>query len=635
MATVLSDEPGELGAGAGAMRSTMVTEAAEIALRELLAPNGLKISAEPLRRLEDSAVLAYEVSWRLPRVDALPSRDDIWDAAEACGLADVLDDAILRALLEVASRVEPAAVLVDLNGRRRSRPGLSALLEQRLHKVGVRRSQVVWQLSEEGEFEAAAPTADLALDLRLHGHRISVSQLGDGRSRLAVLARVRPDILHTDRSLTDGIVGEAGQQAALVGLLEFGRRTGGIVVVGGIATKGELARLRELGVEYGHGPLFGSAPVVSGPGAVELLAPREVLSLDAAVPRAPRLGVVQNGESADGLSLADALGHAARSFQSEQDPRLVLETAADQLERMVPCDGISIYQADWDALRFRPLLARSSTEPTYVAGVLGHTFPIGSGITGWAFDLGVPQLINDADAHPASGHLPGTNPDDESMLVIPMVAGDHRLGVVNVVRFRRDAFTPADLSMAALLVHMAAAAWRNAQLFAEQFQHAITDPLTGLLNTRWLRDAGRRELALAERSGRQLMLLMVDLDKFKLVNDSCGHAAGDTVLRAAALELQRAVRAEDAAVRYGGEEFVLLLHDCGPDGARRVARQLRTRFGRIPLPPQSARAKVTASIGIAAFPEHGRTMSRLLAAADAAMYAAKRKGGNRAVIAQL
>jgi two-component system cell cycle response regulator len=178
---------------------------------------------------------------------------------------------------------------------------------------------------------------------------------------------------------------------------------------------------------------------------------------------------------------------------------------------------------------------------------------------------------------------------------------------------------------------MAAAAWRNAQLYSEQLQHAITDPLTGLLNTRWLRDAGRRELVLAERSGRQLMLLMIDLDKFKKLNDSCGHAAGDTVLRAVALELQRAIRAEDAAVRYGGEEFVLLLHDAGPEGAARVVRQLRSRLARIPLPPGSAIPKVTASFGIAAFPDHGRTVTKLLQEADSAMYAAKRRGGNRAV----
>ncbi|MDA8393727.1 MAG: diguanylate cyclase [Candidatus Dormibacteraeota bacterium] len=634
MATLLSRDPGDVPWEAP-LATPPPGEGQELALRQLLAPDGLKITAEPLRRLEDRAVIAYELRWRLPRLDALPSRDDIWAAADAYGVAEAMDDALIRAQLGVAGRLAPAGVLINLTARRRSRPGLGALLGRHLQAHAILRSSVVWQLSEQDEFEVAAPTAELALDLRLRGYRVSLAEVGEGRMRISVLARVHPDLVHVDRSLVEGVEHDPGLAAALRGLLEFCNGTGAILVAGGVSTRGELDRLLDLGVEYGHGPLFGAVPVVAGPGAQELLLPKEVLGLEEAVASGPRLRVAVSEPASDGpapeLPLAEALGHAARSFQGEQDPQQVLETAADQLERLVPSDGLAMYQADWDALRFRPLLARSGAEPSYVAGVMGHSFPLSAGITGWAFDLGTPQLINDADSHPAAGHVPGTSPDDESMLVIPMVAGDHRLGVVNVTRFRRDAFSARELTMATLIVHMAAAAWRNAQLYSEQVQHAITDPLTGLLNTRWLRDAGRRELALAERSGRQLMLLMIDLDKFKNLNDSCGHAAGDTVLRAVALELQRAIRAEDAAVRYGGEEFVLLLHDAGPEGARRVARQLRTRLARIPLPPGSAIPKVTASVGIAAFPDHGRTVTKLLQEADSAMYAAKRRGGNRAV----
>jgi diguanylate cyclase (GGDEF)-like protein len=181
---------------------------------------------------------------------------------------------------------------------------------------------------------------------------------------------------------------------------------------------------------------------------------------------------------------------------------------------------------------------------------------------------------------------------------------------------------------------MAAAAWRNAQLFSEQVQHAITDSLTGLLNTRWLRDAADRELAIAERSGTELGLLLVDLDNFKQINDSCGHAVGDGILHSVARALQRAVRAEDAAVRYGGEEFVLILPGCSREGSRRIARQIRKKLAEIPLPAASTLPAVTASIGIAFFPKHGRTISQLLGIADAAMYTAKRRGKNRVSVAR-
>jgi diguanylate cyclase (GGDEF)-like protein len=263
---------------------------------------------------------------------------------------------------------------------------------------------------------------------------------------------------------------------------------------------------------------------------------------------------------------------------------------------------------------------------------MDHSFALGTGLTGWAFDMGAPQRINDADAHPAAGHVPGTTNEDESMLLIPLVSGDYRLGMLNMVRFRKDAFLAYDLTLAGLVAHMAAAAWRNVQLYAEQVQYAITDSLTNLLNTRWLRDAAGRELAMAERSGTPLAILMIDLDNFKHVNDSCGHAAGDAILRNVGRTLQRSVRTEDAAVRYGGEEFVLILRGCDVNAARRVAREIRRGLAAIALPPQTMVPQVTASIGIALFPKHGRTIGQLLGVADDAMYSAKRRGRDRVAV---
>ena len=645
MAAVISNDTGEVARAAWSEdarpRRRAQADAAELAVRDLLGPHAIRITAEPVQRLSDRAVLAYQLCWRPPRLDALPSRDDFWATAAAADLLEPLDDALLRAQLAVAQAVGPAAVLIGLKGWRRTRPGLANLLSQAVRRADIPASRVVWRLSDDDQFPEAAPLIDLALDLRMRGFKAAIQDLGDGRTRLSVLARVVPDIIHLDHSLVAGVDVDFGTRAVVQGLLELTRRTGIRLVAGGIATRAELDGLTALGVRYGMGPLFGPPLVAEGPGAVELIRPLTVLDLE----QPPAPADVDGEERAlpgqspvavpvrAGVTVTDALVHAARSFQAEHDPAVILEMAAEYLGRLVPADGLAVYEADWDSLRFRPVLARSASEPTYVSGVMGHNFPIGAGVTGWAFDLGTPQMVNDADSHPAAGHVPGTRSDEESMLLVPLVAGGHRLGMLNLVRFRRDAFGPDDLTMAGLVGHMAAAAWRNAQLYAEQLQHAITDPLTGLLNTRWLRDAGRRELAAAERSGRPMVLMMIDLDSFKLVNDSCGHSAGDAVLGAVGRVLQGVVRGEDAAVRYGGEEFVLLLPDCGLDGARRVARELRRRLARIALPAECALARVTASIGMATFPRQGRTVGQLLGAADAAMYSAKRKGGNRAVAA--
>jgi len=89
-----------------------------------------------------------------------------------------------------------------------------------------------------------------------------------------------------------------------------------------------------------------------------------------------------------------------------------------------------------------------------------------------------------------------------------------------------------------LFAHVAASAWRNAQLYGELVNAAMTDPLTGLYNSRWLRDTGERDIARAGRDGKSLSLLLVDLDHFKAVNDSAGHAIGDIVLQRVAAQLR-------------------------------------------------------------------------------------------------
>ncbi len=323
------------------------------------------------------------------------------------------------------------------------------------------------------------------------------------------------------------------------------------------------------------------------------------------------------------------LSEAARALQSEHDPERILTVIADQLEAVVPIDSLTIYAADFARRTFRPLLARGPE----AAQVMAHQFSLDQGLNGWGLRLGEPQLVNNAGAHPAAGQVPGTQLTDQSMLLIPLVAGDRRLGMLNCVRARNDAFTAADLEGAALLGHMAASAWRNAQLYAELAEHAVTDPLTGLLNTRWLREIGGRELAQSARAGRPLAILLVDLDHFKVVNDTAGHAAGDAVLQGVAAALRRLIRAGDAAVRYGGEEFILLLRDADVEGAGRIAAAIGPAVAALPPPPGCSLPAITASVGVAVFPDHGRTLDSLLRAADVAMYQAKRAGRNRTRIA--
>ncbi len=621
-----------------------LSPSAAVVVRELMEPGAMRVTAEPIWRLVDRALLGYQLRWRPPRLDAVPSPGDFWRAAASSDLLEPLDDALMHAQFEAAKQIRPSAVFIDLVGYRRQRRGVAGILARAARQADIPATRIIWQLNESEDVTDVVPTADLVFDLRLHGFKVAFLDLGESRTPIASIARVLPDILHLDASLVHGLARGEAYAAVIRGLTGFAAAIGSRLVAGDISSEPELAALMDLGIRYGSGSLLGRPVEVEGPRAVEPVRPRVLLDIDSLDPAGepstcPTLAPAEGTGGplvhlASHVDVTEELGQAARSLQAEYQPDVILELAADHLARLVPYDGLAIYRADWDALRFRPLLARSSSEPTYVVGVMGHTFPIGTGITGWALDLGTPQLVNDADAHPAAGHLPGTAADDESMLLVPLVAADRRLGILTLVRFRTGAFSPAELTTASLVGHMLAAAWHNAQLYSELAENAITDSLTGLRNSRWLRDSGRRELALAEREQHGLALVMLDLDKFKLVNDSVGHGTGDSVLRAVGRAIHESIRADDVAVRYGGEEFVLLLHQAGLEGPRRVWRDLRRRLGRIALPEACALQRVTASAGLARYPDHGRTLTQLLSAADAAMYAMKRRGGNRLATAR-
>ena len=161
---------------------------------------------------------------------------------------------------------------------------------------------------------------------------------------------------------------------------------------------------------------------------------------------------------------------------------------------------------------------------------------------------------------------------------------------------------------------------------AELRQQALHDPLTGLPNRALLADRLTSALAVAQRQGAPLSLLMLDLDGFKGVNDTHGHHAGDLVLVEIATRLSGTLRESDTAARLGGDEFVLLLPATPLVGAIETARAL-VDFIIAPISIDGKSVTVGASIGIAVFPNHGREAEVVLAAADSAMYEAKHSGG--------
>jgi len=195
-----------------------------------------------------------------------------------------------------------------------------------------------------------------------------------------------------------------------------------------------------------------------------------------------------------------------------------------------------------------------------------------------------------------------------------------------------DSFEADHVETVAALATQVVVALENARLHRMVERQAMVDSLTGLANRRSLEESLRTELARATRFGDSVCVVLADLDDFKQVNDKYGHAAGDEVLKAFAGALRKTARESDVAGRWGGEEFALVLPGTDAAGGARLAERARAAIEerRVKMPNGDSCA-VTASFGVAAFPE-SHELGEILAAADSALYAAKGQGKNRVVV---
>jgi diguanylate cyclase (GGDEF)-like protein len=233
----------------------------------------------------------------------------------------------------------------------------------------------------------------------------------------------------------------------------------------------------------------------------------------------------------------------------------------------------------------------------------------------------------DEDGPPAAGepgHGAGT------ALAVPVRSGSNPFGVLAYYgRAHPRPYDADDVAMLSALVRQAEIAIDSSFLYDEATRLSLTDGLTGLWNRRHLALRIEAELSRAVRFGEPFSVLYCDLDGFKPVNDTLGHQAGDTVLIETARRLTDATREVDIVARPGGDEFTLLLPRTGLAGALRLADKIRTAIGSRPFDLDGTPIRVSVSVGVAAYPEHGSSGKELLAAADGALYRAKAEGRDR------
>ena len=225
----------------------------------------------------------------------------------------------------------------------------------------------------------------------------------------------------------------------------------------------------------------------------------------------------------------------------------------------------------------------------------------------------------------------GDAPASAQRLEFPLAAGGETFGTLVLAA---ESFSKEQTETASWLVGHAVIALENARLHRTVQRQALVDSLTGLANRRLCEAALEKEIARAERFEEPLAVIVADLDDFKLVNDRHGHATGDQVLREFANALKGTVREIDLAGRWGGEEFVVALPGTDLAGGALLGERVRKAFAkRVIVAPNGARLTVTASIGVAAFAGQGG-VNELLAAADTALYRAKRAGKDRVATAE-
>ena len=219
----------------------------------------------------------------------------------------------------------------------------------------------------------------------------------------------------------------------------------------------------------------------------------------------------------------------------------------------------------------------------------------------------------------------------ESLLVLPLTAGDEVIGTLALASRTRNRFRKDIREMLGVIANQVATSLQNAMMYRKMETMATTDGLTGLTNHRSFKERFGQLLERSARHGHKAAVLLCDVDHFKKVNDNHGHPVGDEVLRQVARVLKGAVRVIDIPARYGGEEFAVVLEATDLEGALRLAERIREDVGRLEIPTDKGPLSVTMSRSVAAFPDDSRDQAQLIERADLALYHAKENGRNRVI----
>jgi diguanylate cyclase (GGDEF)-like protein len=394
----------------------------------------------------------------------------------------------------------------------------------------------------------------------------------------------------------------------------------------------QLSERLQKAVHSFNAPLAGSRTATPKPAVAVAVAPIEKAAVAAPEPPPDLQREVDRlrGELEHRSQLAESL-HRFLERISSREPEQTYKAILTHSMELLKAERASLWVFDENTNEIG--LKGAIGFDTDLAKVTANR--IGEGISGVVLESGKPMMMENLKAAGLNPAPPERKYRTESFISYPISMGRRKIGVLNVAdKLGADKFDEVDLSLLEILGPQIAVALESAewQERAMQFQlMSITDPLTGLLNRRYLEERLTDELNRSQRYDYAMSCLMIDIDDFKNYNDRNGHQAGDVALKVTAHALKAALRSADVACRYGGEEFCILLPQTSLSEAGVIAERMRQRVAEKEYVYGKSQplGAVTISIGISTFAKHIDTGEKIIAAADRALYNAKAHGKNR------